>query len=92
MIKLIKLLKEEHVNKLPSVKFTWQNSSRKEQVPITLLWDYRNNKPLVPIIGYCDGGDVPISPQPKTYAVMFEFENEDVWVHISKDDFNEYIT
>ena len=28
----------------------------------------------------------------KLIDICFEFENEDVWVHISKDDFNEYIT
>ena len=77
---------------LNSELFRWDNSVRMQGISITELFDFDENIPICKIIGYCDSSHVTVCPNENSYAVMFEYDNnEDTWMHIPKKYFDLFV-
>ena len=79
------------IEKMNSEKFRWDNSARATYTSVTVLWEFENARPLAKVLGYCDAGLVTVLPNPDHYAVMFALDNEEVWIHVDKSNFERYL-
>jgi hypothetical protein len=77
--------------KISSHRFRWDNSARACGVSITVLFDMDKESIIRPVLGYCNSSSVEIAPKVDCYAVMFDYEEEEIWIHIPKDSFNRWL-
>lgn len=85
------MTKMTKMTKINSSRFRWDNSARANYVSITLLWKFGEFKPLCEIIGYCEGSSLSIAPDPDSYGVLFNYEDGEIWLHVSKQEFDIYL-
>lgn len=77
-------------NKLSSSKFTWEKYCLKAGVSSFDIFKGRFGDPItdlqdnVELVGWCEGGNLSVRPNPDTVAIMVRFTDgdfEEVWLH-----------
>jgi len=82
------------LKKMPSHAFSFEKWSAGSLMDLgieTRLWSISqpSNRDTIRnhAIGYCHGKDLQVRIKPDTIAVMFEFEGDTFWTHLTVEEF-----